>query len=112
MGAPALEIKLATHFCKLILAILIATLETACGLTEVPVPIALSVHISRTGECTVTKVTMPCDGVGAYVKRLNAQPGCDIRVKVDRESQYQFVMVALNSLRKAGFERVGFAEQE
>src|SRR5258708_14757689 len=34
-------------------------LVTICGMTEMPAPIALTVHISRTGECTVTKVTMP-----------------------------------------------------
>jgi len=34
-------------------------LVTACGMTEMRVPIALTVHNSRTGECTVTKVTMP-----------------------------------------------------
>ncbi len=76
--------------------------------TEMPVPIALTVHISRTGECAVTKVTMPCGGVGAYVKTLNAQPGCDIHIEVNRESQYQFVASALGSLKKAGFWNVGF----
>ena len=112
MGAAALEIRSSTDFCKLVLAMLMATLETACGTTEVPVPIALTVHISRTGECTVTKMTMPCDGVGAYVRGLHAQPGCDIHLDVDRESQYQSVMVALKSLRKAGFERVGSAKRD
>ena len=59
----------------------------------------------------MTKVTMPCDGVGAYVKSLSAQPGCDIHLEVDRESEYQFVAPALASLKKAGFWNVGFAKQ-
>ena len=95
----------------IVLANALAFATASCGMTEVPVPIALSVHISRTGECTVTKVTMPCDGLGAYIKGLNAQPSCDIHVEVDRESQYQFVVAALSSLRKAGFNTVGFAAQ-
>jgi biopolymer transport protein ExbD len=95
------------QFRKVILAFLVVSLATACDLTEVP--IALTVHISSAGECTVTKVTMACDGVGTYVKGLNAQPSCDIHVEVDRESQYQFVASALGSLKKAGFWNVGFA---
>lgn len=95
-------------FRRILLAVLVTTLVAACGMTEMPVPIALTVHISRRGECAVTKVTMPCDGVGAYVKALNAQPGCDIHIEVNRESQYQFVASALGSLKKAGFWNVGF----
>jgi biopolymer transport protein ExbD len=97
---------------SMVFTVLVTAFATACGMTEIPVPIALTVHISRTGDCTVTKVTMPCDGVGAYVKGLNAQPVCDIHLEVDRESQYQFVASALGSLKKAGFERVGFAKQD
>ena len=101
------------HCTKGLLSFLMMTLATASrGMTEVPVPIALSVHISPAGECTVTKLTMPCEGLGAYVKGLNAQPSCDIHLEVDRQSQYQFVMVALRSLQKAGFNRVGFAKQD
>jgi biopolymer transport protein ExbD len=51
---------------------------------------------------------MPCDGLGAYVKDLNAQPGCDIHIDADRESQYQYVAAALGSLKKAGFWNVAF----
>jgi biopolymer transport protein ExbD len=91
--------------CALALAI------ASCDLTEVPVPIALSIRISSTGECTVTKVTMPCEGVGAFVKGLNAQPGCDIHIQVDRESQYEYVTTALRSLQKAGFKKIGFADR-
>ena len=94
---------------KLGLAVLVTAFASAsCGLTEVPVPIALNIHISRTGECTVTQVTMSCNGLGEYVKGLHAQPSCDIHIEVDRESQYEFVMSALSSLQKAGFKRVGF----
>ena len=101
------------RFRKATFAVLVMTLATvSCGMTEIPVPIGLTVQISRTGECTVTKVTMPCEGLGAYVKRLNAQAGCDIHLEVDRQSQYQFVMVALSSLQKAGFNRVGFVKQD
>jgi biopolymer transport protein ExbD len=97
------------RFSGVTLAVLVTMLATgSCGMTEVPVPIALRVHISPTGECTVIKVSMPCEGLGAYVKELNAQPGCDIHLEVDRQSQYQFVVVALSSLQKAGFKNVGF----
>jgi hypothetical protein len=84
--------------------IAVLTVPTLAG----GVPIALTVHISRRGECAVTKVTMPCDGVGAYVKALNAQPRCDIHIEVTRESQYQIVASALGSLKKARFWNVGF----
>lgn len=96
-----------------ILAVLVMALATtSCGLTEVPVPIALRVRISRTGECAVAKETMPCDGVGTYVKGLNAQPSCYIHVEADHESQYQFVVAALSSLQKAGFKNVGFVHDD
>ena len=39
---------------------------------------------------------------------LNAQPGCDSHIDVNRESQYRFVASALGSLKKAGFWNVGF----
>lgn len=99
------------RFRNAVFAVLTTALVTvSCGLTEVPVPIALTVRISPTGVCTVAKVTMPCDGVGAYVKALNAQPSCDIHIEVDRESRYEFVTTALSSLQKAGFKSVGFID--
>jgi biopolymer transport protein ExbD len=94
-----------------ILVLTIAITSASCGVTMVPVPIGLRVHISGAGECRVVGYEpVPCDGLGAYIKGLYAPPSCDIQVDVDRESQYEVVTTALSSMQKAGFKKIGFLE--
>ena len=89
-----------------------AALLVSC-LKQAPVPMNLRVHISVTGACSVKgHDEVPCESLGALLKEMNAQSWCEIHIEVDKESQYRFLEAALASLRKEGFENVGFLNEK
>jgi biopolymer transport protein ExbD len=77
--------------------------------TEAPgVNCPSSIHISAGNACRIDEVKVPCDSLGARLKAIPVASSCDVHITVDKSSTYEAVRSALESIREAGYVKIGF----
>jgi len=77
--------------------------------TEAPrVNCPSSIHISAGNACRIDEVEVPCDSLGARLKAIPVASTCDVHITVDKSSTYEVVRSALESIREAGYVKIGF----
>ena len=67
-----------------------------------------SIHIFVGNACRIDEVEVPCDSLGARLKAIPVASTCDVHITVDKSSTYEVVRSALESIREAGYVKIGF----
>lgn len=81
----------------------------ACDRVELPVAIEIIVHISEAGECIANGGALRCEELSRYLQQQGISPTAAVLIAPAKRAKYEPVAAALNSLREAGYKRVGFA---
>lgn len=75
-------------------------------------PAANVVRLSADGTCSFGESTVSCKSLGANLKFLRIALNCEVLIAVDRQSTYELVHAAVQSLSDAGFSKVGFLTKD
>ena len=67
-----------------------------------------ALNVSAGNACRLDDVVVPCNSLGSRLKERHVSSSCDVHITVDRFSKYEDVSSALQSLRDAGYIKVGF----
>jgi biopolymer transport protein ExbD len=67
-----------------------------------------SIHIFAGNVCRIDEVEVPCESLGARLKAIPVASTCDVHITVDKSSTYNEVRSALESIREAGYVKIGF----
>jgi biopolymer transport protein ExbD len=70
------------------------------------------VRVSASDTCRFDGVEVACNSIGKRLRALHVALSCDIHVNVDHLSTFDVVKGALQSLKDAGYIKVGFVNLE
>jgi biopolymer transport protein ExbD len=97
------------HMRVLLVPIGLLMLRNFAWATEAPgVNCPSSIHISAGNACRIDEVEVPCDSLGARLKAIPVASTCYVHITVDKSSTYEVVRSALESIREAGYVKIGF----
>ena|ERR1700744_4293556 len=81
--------------------------------TEVPgVNCPSSIHISAGNVCRIDAVEVPCNALGARLKAIPMASTCEVHITVDKSTTYEVVRGAVESIREAGYVKIGFVNDK
>jgi biopolymer transport protein ExbD len=72
----------------------------------------LTIRISEDGVCHFLDASTPCDQLGQYLLTKHLAQNGHVHIAVDRTSKYELVAATLESLDRAGFNKVGFVNND
>jgi biopolymer transport protein ExbD len=76
-------------------------------------PVVVNVDIGADSLCHVRAASLRCEDVGAYLRDVaKVQVSADIHLVPDVKSPYEPAKTALDSLKRSGFRKLGFAASE
>jgi biopolymer transport protein ExbD len=95
-------------FATLFASLLLCQYASAADAPGSDCPSVREINISAGNACRINEVAVACDSLGSRLKALHIASTCHVHIAVDRSSTYEEVRSALQSLREAGYIKVGF----